>query len=135
MSIMRRLNFSDTSKILSSWGNSSCFQYHLNLYTMQEPSHLSKIALSSTWFRMVLTINNDFGIQSSSHLEIPTMYQQLIDITILIPMSFFLDTIIIDVAYTSRKLCQKESQHYGSFDQPDLQLLNNCKFIFLGFSN
>ena len=49
-------------------------------------------------------------------------------------MSFFLDTIIIDVAYTSRKLCQKESQHYGSFDQPDLQLLNDCKFFFGGLA-
>ena len=66
---------------------------------------------------MVLTINNDFCIQSSSHLEIPTIYQELTDITIFIPMSLFFDTIIINVAYTSGKLHQKETKiDFGSFD-------------------
>jgi hypothetical protein len=38
------------------------------------------------------------------------------------------------VHYTSRKRDKKELQpffHCGLFDHPDLQSLNNCKFVFL----
>jgi hypothetical protein len=37
------------------------------------------------------------------------------------------------VGLTSKKLCEKESQsfsHCGSFDDPDLQLLNDYTFLF-----
>ena len=32
-----------------------CYQYHSGLYTIQEPSHLGKIAQVPIWFRMLLT--------------------------------------------------------------------------------
>ena len=59
---------------------------------MQEPSYLSKVALVSIWFRMVY--NNNSSIQRFSHLDIPTRYQYLTSVTILIPMDRFSDTII-----------------------------------------
>jgi hypothetical protein len=41
----------------------------------------------------------------------------------------------MNVIYTSRKHCEKESQsffHCGFFDHPDVQLLNDYKFVFFG---
>jgi hypothetical protein len=42
-----------------------------------------------------------------------------------------------DLDNTSRKHGKKEPQsfsHCGSFDHPDLQSLNDCIFVFVGFT-
>ena len=64
---------------------------------MQEPSYLGKVALISIWFRMVFT-QTKTQVYKDSHLEIPTKYQYLTDVTTLIPSGRSLDT-IIDVDY------------------------------------
>jgi hypothetical protein len=71
----------------------------------------SKIALVSIWFRMVSTQNKDLDIQRFSDLEIPTKYQYLTGITILIPMSRFFDT-IIDVDYGTHAFTYIPVQHW-----------------------
>lgn len=50
------------------------------------------------WAETVVTQTIHLGTQRSSHLDIPTEYQYLIDSTILIPMGGFLIT-IVDVDY------------------------------------
>lgn len=37
------------------YGYLMVFQYHMGIYTIQEPSYLARIALASIWFRTVLT--------------------------------------------------------------------------------
>ena len=61
-----------------------CFRYHLDLYTMQEPSYLSKMALVWIWIRMVLTLIISQVYKRFSHLDIPTKHQILTGVTILI---------------------------------------------------
>ena len=57
-----------------------------------------KFPVVSMWFRVVIDSNNNSIVQRYSHLEIPTKYQHLSGITILVSMSRFFDT-IIDVGY------------------------------------
>ena len=71
-----------------------CFAYHSCLYTVQESSHLGKTGDMSIWSRNGLDPNSNSGIPRFSHIDIPTTYQYLIGITILIPTGRFLDTII-----------------------------------------
>ena len=51
-----------------------CFQYHLGLYTMQEPSYLGKLS------QIITRVHKD------SHLNLPIKYQYVTGITILIRM-------------------------------------------------
>ena len=58
---------------------------------MQEPSYVGTIALVSIWFRMELTQIITWVYKGFSHLDIPI---DSTDITILIAMGRFLDTLI-----------------------------------------
>ena len=60
---------------------------------MQEPSDLGKITQVSIWFTMVLT-QIITRVCKYSHLVLPTRYQHLTGIKILIPTSGFFYTII-----------------------------------------
>ena len=70
-----------------------CFCYHSGLDTIQEPSNLGISPECQYGSRMVLT--QIISIQRSSHPEIPTKYQDLTAITILITMGRFFDSITI----------------------------------------
>jgi hypothetical protein len=79
--------------------------YHSNVYTMQESSYLG---------------DRDLGIQRFSHVDILTLtyspkFQYLTDITILIPMSKFSDT-ISNVDYWYHAFTYLPDQHW---DIPD----------------
>ena len=77
-----------------------CFQYGLGLYTMQEPSYLNKITLLYMWYRMVVTQIITW-VYKDSHLDIPTKYQNLTSVTILLPTERFF-VIITDVSFIRR---------------------------------
>ena len=51
---------------------------------MQAPSYLGKIALVSIWCYDGINPNNDLGMHRCSHLVIPTKYQYMNGITILV---------------------------------------------------
>ena len=74
------------------------FSYHSGLYTMQEPSYLGKIAPDIIMVLNGIDPNTNSGIQRFSHLDIPTKYQYLTGITILIPTGTFIDS-NLDVNY------------------------------------
>ena len=58
---------------------------------MQEPSYLGEIILVLTWFKRI-DLNNKSGTQRFSHLKIPTKYQYLTSIGILMLANRFFDT-------------------------------------------
>ena len=68
-------------------------QYHTGLYIIQESSCLDKSVLVLMWFRMVLTQITTW-VKQDSHLDIPTKYQYLTGMTILICSSRFFDAIV-----------------------------------------
>lgn len=74
-------SFLDTSRLWVFWWY-LCFWHHSSLYTLQEPSYLSKIFLVSMWFTMVLTKIITWGVQRFSDFGIHAKYQYLNDITI-----------------------------------------------------
>lgn len=68
---------------------------YLDLHTMQGPSCPSKITLVSIWIRVVLTKTISRVNENSLTLTyIPTQYQHLTDIIIMIPMGRFFNTIM-----------------------------------------
>ena len=78
-----------------------CFRLHSGLYTMQEPSYLGSIVLSSIWnLENGIDPNNHSGIQRFCYLDIPTKYLYFTDITILIPTGRFFDTMHSPILYT-----------------------------------
>ena len=75
------------------------FRDHLGLCTILKPSYLGSIVLVSVWCRMgSVDPNKNSGVHRFSELHIPTKYQYLTGITILIPMGRFFHS-IIDVDY------------------------------------
>ena len=64
---------------------------------MQEPSYLDKNHPRINMVYNGIDSNNNFSIQRFSHLDIPTKYQYLIDIAILIPTGTRFFETIIDV--------------------------------------
>jgi hypothetical protein len=71
-------------------------------------SHLGQRTVVSIWYWDGVDLNNDSGVQQFIHLAIPTKYQHLISITILMPVSVscvvhgfvqHIFTITIDVMY------------------------------------
>ena len=67
---------------------------------MQERPQLDKIVQVSNMLENEngFDLSNSSGIQSYSHLDIPTKYQYLTNATILIPMGKLLDT-TVDIEY------------------------------------
>ena len=74
---------------------------------------LGKTTLISIWFRMVSTQAITWVYKSFTHLEIPTIFQHLTNITILIPMSRLFGAINIGFKYI--QILDNFNSQYGGW--------------------